>query len=93
MSLEQNRCAIVHFSGHVQGVGFRYTVMQLARGFEVCGFVRNEEDGRVLLEAEGRLGELDAFVGAIADRLVGYIRKCERQDGPATGRHRGFTIQ
>ena len=25
---------IVHFSGHVQGVGFRYTVLQVAKGFE-----------------------------------------------------------
>jgi acylphosphatase len=37
----------VHYSGHVQGVGFRYTTRSIARGYEVTGFVQNLEDGRV----------------------------------------------
>ena len=42
-----------HFSGRVQGVGFRYTVYQVAKEFEVSGYVQNLSDGRVRLEAEG----------------------------------------
>ena len=39
----------VFFSGHVQGVGFRYAVLQVAKEFEVAGYVRNLADGRVQL--------------------------------------------
>jgi acylphosphatase len=37
----------VFYSGRVQGVGFRYTVKQIASGYEITGFVRNLPDGRV----------------------------------------------
>src|ERR1039458_5768136 len=47
--------ATVFFTGHVQGVGFRYTALQAAKEVEVAGFVTNLPDGRVQLEAEGRL--------------------------------------
>ncbi|MEY3608887.1 MAG: Acylphosphatase, partial [Verrucomicrobiota bacterium] len=29
----------VHYTGHVQGVGFRHAVLQVAREFEVAGYV------------------------------------------------------
>ena len=31
----------VFFTGHVQGVGFRYAVLQVAKEFEVAGHVSN----------------------------------------------------
>jgi acylphosphatase len=63
------------YSGHVQGVGFRYTTKALAAGFEVTGTVRNLPDGRVELIAEGRRDELEAFRSAIRDAgLSGLIR-------------------
>ena len=37
------------FEGHVQGVGFRYQTICVAKGFEVTGFVHNLVDGRVHL--------------------------------------------
>ena len=43
----------VHFSGHVQGVGFRQATLQVAKEYEVAGFVMNLTDGRVRLEVEG----------------------------------------
>ena len=43
----------VVFRGHVQGVGFRYQTLDVAKGFDVSGFVRNEMDGTVTLEVEG----------------------------------------
>ena len=39
--------------GLVQGVGFRYFAMQLARDYGLTGWVRNREDGSVEVEAEG----------------------------------------
>ena len=56
----------VHYSGRVQGVGFRYAVKQIATGYEVVGWVRNLPDGRVEIQAGGNVGELDAFLEAVA---------------------------
>ena len=57
----------VFFSGHVQGVGFRYTTKSVAMGFEITGIVRNLGDGRVQLVAEGERAELEAFRAATSD--------------------------
>ncbi len=71
----------VHYSGRVQGVGFRYSVKQVAAGYEVVGWVRNLPDGRVELQAGGNSGELDAFLAAIAaGHLGGYIKETLRND-------------
>jgi acylphosphatase len=83
----------VHYSGHVQGVGFRYTVVETARGYEVTGFVQNLTDGRVLLVAEGETREIEGFLSAIVERMSGYIRKAERSDALGERQHRGFTIR
>jgi len=85
--------AEVHFSGHVQGVGFRYSVLQLAKGYEVSGLVENLPDGRVHLVAEGERSEVDDFVAAIGERMHGYIRKAERSDLPGPRQHEGFLIR
>jgi acylphosphatase len=82
----------VFFSGHVQGVGFRYMTLQIAKEFEVSGYVRNLPDGRVELEAEGERAQVAGFVGEVLDRLDAYIRKTERGEGTRVPRHRGFRI-
>ena len=83
----------VFFSGHVHGVGFRYSVLQVARGFEVAGFVCNVADGRVQLEAEGQAVEVTAFVEAVQEKMHGFIRKVERNGGSRTAQFSGFTIK
>jgi acylphosphatase len=50
-------------SGRVQGVGFRYHVLDAARRYGVRGDVRNLPDGRVELRASG--GELEPFLGEV----------------------------
>lgn len=83
----------VLYSGTVQGVGFRYTVRQLAQGFEVCGTVRNLLDGRVELVAEGEREELEAFCAAIRDsELRGFIQDEAVTWAPPQGDLRGFQI-
>ena len=83
----------VYFSGRVQGVGFRYQTLQIAKGFEVSGFVRNLPDGRVLLEAEGEAGELSAFVDAVREQLESYIRETERARTRRPRQFSGFVIR
>ncbi len=55
----------VIFEGRVQGVGFRYTVKDLARCFEVRGRVKNLADGSVELQVMGEAEEVDGFVREI----------------------------
>ena len=89
-----DRCRLqVYYSGRVQGVGFRYTVQKLAAGFEVVGLVRNLDDGRVELVAEGERAELEAFREAI--RAAGLARLIQREEAAwsaVRGEFRGFSI-
>jgi acylphosphatase len=81
------------YSGHVQGVGFRYTARSVAAGFEVAGLVRNLLDGRVELVAEGQRDELEAFRKAIGEAgLEHFVRNEEVNWSEPTGEFRGFEI-
>ena len=83
----------VYFSGHVQGVGFRYSVKQLSLEFDVTGWVKNLPDGRVELVAEGERNELETFQVAIPDAgLRRFIRDTQSHWSEGTGEFRGFEI-
>jgi acylphosphatase len=83
----------VHFSGRVQGVGFRYSVLQVAKEYEVCGFVKNLTDGRVYLEVEGSRNEIAELVSSVHERMDGYIRQVERKGGRRDSQFKGFEIR
>lgn len=59
--------------GQVQGVGFREATLRLARRLGTMGWVRNGEDGGVLVHAEGP--------GAAVEGLLEFLR-----EGPAGAR-------
>ena len=83
----------IFYSGHVQGVGFRYTAKTIAAGFEITGAVRNLPDGRVELVAEGTREELEAFRKAIREAgLAGFIRDENINWSGAQNEFRGFEI-
>jgi acylphosphatase len=65
------RRVTVRYDGHVQGIGFRFTVCSLAAGRPVAGFVRNEPDGTVTLVAEGDDDALQGFLAAVRHSRVG----------------------
>jgi acylphosphatase len=83
----------VYYSGHVQGVGFRYTSRSIARGYEVTGFVRNLADGRVELVVEGQPHEVHAFRREVRDRFFNQIRDERCEVGAPSGEFAGFEIQ
>ena len=83
----------VYFTGHVQGVGFRYAARNAARGFDVTGFVRNLDDGRVELIAEGNPQELDGFLAEIEARMGHHIRSVRTNSSQPTGEFIGFAIR
>ena len=83
----------VFFSGHVQGVGFRYSVLETAKEYEVAGYVRNLADGRVELEAEGAEPEVAGFIGAVQEKMHGFIRKMERNGRKRPAQFSGFVLK
>jgi acylphosphatase len=74
-----------HFTGRVQGVGFRYMSRQIAMGYEVTGQVRNLPDGRVHLTAEGTEPEVRDFVRELKSQMNHFIKETREEvlSGPA----------
>jgi len=84
----------VIFEGRVQGVGFRYTTKDLAKGFEVCGSVKNLPEGTVELEVMGERDEVEAFLKEIAEEspLAHHIKGMHVTNIPPLDGVQGFTI-
>jgi acylphosphatase len=83
----------VHFSGRVQGVGFRYTVRGIATRHDVRGFVQNLHDGRVLLVVEGAGRSPEAFIAAVQAEMERYIKDTQTAVLPATGEFTRFEVR
>lgn len=83
---------MARFSGRVQGVGFRATVLFHADGLEVNGFVRNEPDGSVLVDVDGPKGQLQELISRIESRPAGSIDHCDVTWTESLGRSGGFSI-
>jgi acylphosphatase len=83
----------IYYEGKVQGVGFRATLLGLARGFDIAGEVKNLPDGRVELLVQGDLEEVEAFLTAIRESaLSGNILSEQKKEITATIPLRGFKI-
>ncbi len=86
-------CWVVHFSGRVQGVGFRATARALAAREAVGGFVQNLPDGRVRMDIEGEVGVLAGLIEAVEERMAGYIDRVQVDRRPATSQFDQFQIR
>ena len=84
----------VFYEGNVQGVGFRWSVRNIAKGFDVTGSVRNLRDGRVELQAAGDDQEVREFLDAILQsELRAHIKKHSETPLPDPPSFRGFEIR
>jgi acylphosphatase len=86
----------VFYEGRVQGVGFRYTVRQIAKEYEVTGWVRNLIDGRVELLVSGDAEEVDGFLETLAEsELAGFIKGTQEESASPESLEglRGFEIR
>ncbi len=82
------------FSGSVQGVGFRFTTIHLARSYDVTGYVRNLDSGDVEVVAEGAEESLNDFISAIQESpLKRYISSAQATYGAARGEFKTFDIR
>jgi len=83
----------VRVRGGVQGVGFRYQAVERAGELGVLGWVRNEDDGSVLVQAEGSDEAVDAFVAWLGEGPPGaVVEEVEVGKGKVEG-HEQFAIR
>lgn len=85
----------VHFAGHVQGVGFRWTTKRIARGYDVSGYVKNLPDGRVELVVEGPADVVRQMLAELGETMRDNIREMRADTAEASGEFRaaGFVIR
>ena len=58
---------LIIVSGRVQGVGFRYFVQIIGNKLKLKGFVRNQSNGNVEIEAEGPEENLKKFLKEVKE--------------------------
>ena len=70
----------IWFSGQVQGVGFRYSAVYLARPLDLTGWVRNLWDGRVEMEVQGEEAAVGRLLAGLRSQRYIVIENVEMQD-------------
>ena len=80
--MEEIRKRII-FHGRVQGVGFRYTAKHLANSLGITGWVKNEWDGTVIMEVQGRETLINELLKGINRNLFIDIEWMDSEIGRA----------
>ena len=70
----------VTYFGNVQGVGFRWNVIQVASSYSVTGYVKNLSSGNVEMMIEGNRKEVFLMVGEVEERLKDYWKSKETEE-------------
>jgi len=83
----------LYFKGTVQGVGFRFTVEDIANSLAVTGWAKNLRDRRVEVVAEGEEEALLEFLERINQHFSRYIKDTEINWQPASGEFKDFQIK
>ena len=97
MSQDQQRLLrrlVATFDGHVQGVGFRFTTVEIARDHDMTGYVQNMLDGSVKVVAEGEETDLLRFLDAVrASHVFRYVTRENVSWHPPTDDMGSFSIR
>ena len=82
------------YEGRVQGVGFRWTVKELARGYDVLGTVRNLPDGTVEIIVAGEISEVAEFLRDLREdsAVAHHIKGVMEEEIATLPELKGFTI-
>lgn len=81
------------FSGRVQGVGFRYRAAHVANGLGITGWVRNEWDGTVEMEAQGTEEQINRMLTMINQSSYIIMDRIDTEEIPAEESEYGFHIR
>ena len=88
-----NKTLVAVVDGMVQGVGFRYATVRQARALGLNGIVRNLEDGRVEVVAEGEEERLARLRAWLAHGPAGaHVRAVDSRLEPCRSAYTGFTV-
>lgn len=83
----------IRITGNVQGVGFRETTKYVADQSGIKGFVRNEADGSVYIEAEAEQWELESFLEWCNDGPDrAKVEHCEVTEGAELKGFKDFVV-
>ena len=83
----------VVFHGRVQGVGFRYTARFAAESLGLTGWVKNEWDGSVLMEVQGREMLVDKLLVRLnTDRFI-RVEWVDREEIPVEENEKKFSVR
>lgn len=83
----------VYFYGRVQGVGFRWRAMQLAKDLQLTGWVRNMYNGNVEMEVQGNDLMIERLFQELnSDRFI-RIEKTEILQIPVNDRESEFCVR
>jgi acylphosphatase len=80
------------FSGRVQGVGFRFTALNIASRYELKGYVRNVPDNSVEMFAQGMAEMIDECVRDLQDSFVGTINHIDIEEATPDPKITDFRI-
>lgn len=69
-------------SGRVQGVGFRWSTMHVARQLNLTGFVQNKVDGTVYIEVQGDHKRVREFVNQVRSGISPYAKVANMEIKP-----------
>jgi acylphosphatase len=83
----------ITFAGAVQGVGFRYRAKYAAEGCGVTGWVKNEWDGTVVMEAQGTEGQINEMLKMINRSQFISIDRLTYRELPVEEHASGFHIR
>jgi len=82
-----------NFKGRVQGVGFRYTACKAAEACNLTGFVKNEWDGSVTVEAQGEARDIGRMLKMIEQGRFIEIESRESKKLPIVEDERSFRVE
>ena len=83
----------ITFTGRVQGVGFRWRAEKAAALFRCTGWCRNEWDGSVTMEIQGREEDIDQVILRIEEGRYVRIENMRVRDIPAVENDRSFVTE
>lgn len=81
------------FYGRVQGVGFRYTAKYLALSLEITGWVYNDYDGSVLMQAQGSKEKIDLLIQKLETSQFIFIENIIKKEIPLQNNETYFEIK
>lgn len=82
----------IRFTGEVQGVGFRYVASREARNLGLTGWVKNLDDGSVLMEAQGPEMQIEMLLMHLYNARYIGIHNMEAKILPLKGGEKSFGI-